>query len=553
MARPDSPPAFAPGALGLTRRRFLVVGAGAAATLIGASCGVIATPVPSAPTAAASPPPPSPDPPGTPSATASPAPTPRPSLPSLVSAPNRVALENQLAGDGAWLLPFNNRGDVEGYFSQASASAGDQLQLYARATGSRPCRKMDVALYRLGWYGGAGGRMVQRWKGVALESQPDPVMDPTTGLTRAPWSPALTLTVPAEWTSGLYLAVMRPQDGEPRYATFVVREPAPAAPILVLSAATNHQAYNHWGGKSLYTIRSNGAPTCAGDPRAVMVSFDRPYRDFRGAGLELRWENNFVRWVEAQRYNIAYAADSDLQRDPSITRGRRLIVFAGHPEYVSPAMRATLDEAVAAGTNLAFFSGNELYWRVRLEDGPTGPGRTVVCYRDPRIDPMVGVDSSRVTNQWREEPNARPESLLIGQMYGHVVEASADFVCSAPSHWIYVGTGMRAGDSIPKLVGQEYDRYFPEPHLHPPGTEILAVSPVQPHFESVPSASEPWPAVANATIYTAPSGATVFSAGTMQWSWGLDGWNNPGWRGEPTPVDPRAQRITANVLDRLGS
>jgi hypothetical protein len=378
-------------------------------------------------------------------------------------------------------------------------------------------------------------------------------MDPSTGLIRAPWSAALTFAAPDDWASGIYLAVLRPEDGEPRYATFVLRETVATAPILLLSAATNHQSYNHWGGKSLYTIRSSGPDTIAGDPRAVMVSFDRPYRDFRGAGLELRWEYNFIRWAEAQGYHVGYAADPDLQRLPAVVRGRRLIVFAGHPEYVSPGMRTTLEDSIAAGTNMAFFSGNEVYWRVRLEDSTLGPARTVVCYRYPRIDPMFGVDDSRVTNQWREEPNANPESLLLGQMYGHVVEYSADFVCYAERHWVYEDTGMTRGTWIAKLVGQEYDRFFPDPELHPPGTEILAISPVRPHFESVPSADEPWPAVANATIYTAPSGATVFAAGTMQWSWGLDDWNNPGWRGERTPVDPRAQRITANVLDRLGA
>jgi hypothetical protein len=462
-------------------------------------------------------------------------------------------MENQLPGDEKWQLPFNDLGDVEGHFSQTSVAPEEELQLHASPTGDRACAKMDVVLYRLGWYGGAGGREVGRWTGIRLCPQPAPVRDPTSGLIRAPWEAALSFTVPGDWASGLYLAVLQPKDGEPRYATFVLRESTPAAPLLLLSAATTHQAYNHWGGKSLYTIRSCGANTVAGDPRAVMVSFDRPYRDFRGAGLELRWEHNFIRWAEAQGYDLAYATDTDLQRLPSVVRGRRLLIFAGHPEYCSPAMRATLEEAVASGTSLAFFSGNEIYWRVRLEDGPRGPARTVVCYRDPRIDPMVGIDESRVTNQWREEPKARPESLLIGQMYGHVVECSADFVCYAESHWIYQGTGLTRGAWIPKLVGQEYDRYYPEPELHPPGTEILAVSPVRPHFESTPSANEPWPAVANATIYTAPSGAIVFSAGTMQWSWGLDGWNSPGWRGERTPVDPRAQRITANILSRLGS
>ena len=144
-------------------------------------------------------------------------------------------------------------------------------------------------------------------------------------------------------------------------------------------------------------------------------------------------------------------------------------------------------------------------------------------------------------------------------MYGHVVLTPADFVCSAPDHWIYEGTGLRAGDAITNLVGQEYDRFWPDPALSPPGTQVLAISPVNPnlgHDVGVYGAGtpdDPQLPVHNATIYTAASGATVFSAGTMQWSWALDDWGSPEFEGIRTPLDPRVARITANILDRLGA
>jgi hypothetical protein len=39
----------------------------------------------------------------------------------------------------------------------------------------------------------------------------------------------------------------------------------------------------------------------------------------------------------------------------------------------------------------------------------------------------------------------------------------------------------------------------------------------------------------------------------MQWSWGLDDWGNQEFQGVHTQVDPRAQRITENILTRLGA
>jgi hypothetical protein len=143
-------------------------------------------------------------------------------------------------------------------------------------------------------------------------------------------------------------------------------------------------------------------------------------------------------------------------------------------------------------------------------------------------------------------------------MYGHMVLTPTDFVCSAPDHWLYDGTGMRSGDGIANLIGQEYDRFWSEPGFAPAGTQIVSTSPTKPNLGHAvdiygpPPANEPWPPMHNSTIYTAPSGATVLSAGTMQWSWALDNWGSPDWEGIRTPVDERVARMTANVLDRLG-
>jgi hypothetical protein len=469
--------------------------------------------------------------------------------------PARVLRENLRPGTNAWELPLHGTGNAEAYASNASVAEGDRLEL--RVASSLP--RADVTLYRLGWYGGLGARVVARWSGVAIASRGDSTADPVSGLIRCAWAPAVTTTVPQGWVSGLYLAVVSPDGGSPQYSHFVVREARPTAPILVVSAATTHQAYNAWGGKSLYPDESTGAPTITGLANAVTASFDRPYADGRGAGLVLRWEYPFVRWVESRGYDVGYAADLDLERFPDIVAGRRLLAFVGHPEYWSGAMRATLEGAIAAGTNVAFFSADELYWRVRYESQAGGRYRTVTCYRRTDIDPQAAADPSQATVKWRDPPLRQPESLVIGQMYGHVVLAPGAFVCSAPDHWIYAGTDMRAGDAIPNLVGQEYDRVFPSRELSPPGLEIVAVSPVAPNLghESELSGGaapdEPVPPVANATVYTAPSGATVFSAGTIQWSWALDAWGSPEFEGVHTAVDPRVARITANVLDRLGS
>jgi hypothetical protein len=268
--------------------------------------------------------------------------------------------------------------------------------------------------------------------------------------------------------------------------------------------------------------------------------------------------------MEGSGYDVAYAADLDLARDPGIVAGRRLIIIVGHPEYWSAAMRSALEGAIAAGTNVAFFSSNEMYWQVRFDDAVSNPAavpgsfRTITCYRDANLDPLSASDPAHTTVQWAQPPVNDPESRVIGEMYGHMMERPADWIVTAPDSWIYAGTGLTAGEAITNLVGQEYDQFRPQ--LAPPGAnvQIVATSPVEPDLlsqteaDATPAPDEPAAAVQNATIYTAPSGATVFAAGTMQWGWALDPWGNFSYRGVHTPVDPRAKLIAANILGRLG-
>jgi hypothetical protein len=466
--------------------------------------------------------------------------------------PGRAARENLRRGTDAWELPLRGTGDAEAYVGAVSVAEGDRLAFHVASALPRA----DITLYRLGWYAGRGARVIARWRNLAIVARGDSTTDPVTGLVRCRWPEAVTVPVPQGWVSGLYLAVVSPVGGEPQYCHFVVRESRATAPILFVSSATTHQAYNAWGGKSLYPDASTGAPTITGESNAVTASWDRPYADQRGAGLVLRWEYPFVRWLEAGGYDVAYATDMDLERFPEIATGRRLLLFVGHPEYWSAPARKTLEAAIAAGTNVAFFSANEIYWRVRYDPLAGGQYRTVTCYRKANIDPLADVDPSVATTQWRALPDQHPESLVIGQMYGHIVIAPGNYVCSNANHWIYAGSGMARGDSILNLIGPEYDRVWPA--LAPPGLEILAISPVTPNFghdrgvEDASLPNEPNPPVHNATIYTAPSGATVFSAGTIQWSWALDDWGSPESAGVRTPLDARVGRITANILGRLG-
>lgn len=436
---------------------------------------------------------------------------------------------------------------IAGYVSQASAAPGDRLAVHVDSAVG-----FDIEWYRLGWYGGRGGRLVRVDRGLGALPGPAPQVDPATGRAEAPWEASLELEIPPDWPSGMYTAVLRPIDGHPGYAPFIVkRGSGTPAPVLFISAAITWQAYNMWGGANLYDASVADSPEISQGRRALEVSFDRPYALHYGAGYQQRWELQFVRWQEREARDVDYAADVDLELDPGILDGRRLIVFAGHHEYWSRAMRTALEGAVAAGTNVLFLSANEVYWQVRLEPSPLGPARRVTCYKSARLDPFALTRPELTTSRWREPPVNDPEAPLIGQMYGHVVRRPADWIAISTDHWLYDGTGFRDGDRLVNLVGQEYDSFFPQ--LANPGTVLLAQSPVdaviRPDQRSGPFVS---PAVHTATMYTASSGATVFAAGTFQWSWAIDEFGERSYLGFATPYDERVVRMTRNLFDRLG-
>ncbi len=537
-----------PGGPTLSRRSLLAGGLLLAAAPLAAACGQApAPPSGPSPTPAGATPPPTPSGPASPSPTALPPASPGPSPAPVRS--DALAAENGLAGSAAW----DRRraiGAAEAYLGAASAAPGGAVVLHARGSGP-----VDVEWYRLGWYGGAGARLLRTDRAVALGRQPAARVDPATGLAEARWGPALTTTAPIGVPSGMLLAVLRDRAGRGVASVPLVLRPDPLAarraPVLFVSAAATWQAYNPWAGVDLYANTAGAPVPPSRGRRAVRVSFGRPYQLDGGAGLLRRWEIQFVRWMERSGRDVEYIADVDLEQNPSLADGRRLLVMAGHPEYWSRPMRTRVEAAVASGTNVAFLTGNEVYWQVRLEDGPAGPGTRIVCYKSRTLDPMTASQPALTTCRWRDAPVSDPEATLVGQMSSGIVRRVRDWIVESPDHWLYEGTRLRSGDALRNLVGQEFDSLVPD--LAPPGTVVLAASPVDRDVRGRGATpSPPAHATHNATVYTAQSGATVIAAGTFQWSWAIDGYGVRSYLGVRTPLDDRVARMTRNLFDRLG-
>ncbi len=469
-----------------------------------------------------------------------------------------VAEENQLPGSADWRVTKPSLvGEIAGYAGQASVNRGDTLDLYV-STGKQGA-KYDVDVYRMGWYGGAGARAVRSIRNIDGEDQGrwDPLrglqdcrsckLDPSTLLLEANWKRSLQVKVDRDWVSGYYLVKLHDDaTGTESYVPFVVRDDASTAPILVQASTNTWEAYNTWGDASLYGSFGADRKYVAKTRRAYRVSYDRPYdmtiRDTKndGAGDFFSWEYNFVRWAESRGYDMTYTTDVDVSlRGAELTK-RRLFVSLGHDEYWTKQQRDAVEAARDAGVNLAFLGGNEVYWQGRLDPSTAGvAARVLTVYKDASLDPMTRTNPKEATILFKDPPVSRPQSMLSGLAYGS--NATPDYQPWRPvstDHWIFEGAGIVSGQSFPGIVGYEYD-HMAVPDERPPGLTVVGSSPVNGFLGSDTAVS---------SIYQAPSGATVFAAGTVAWSWGLDDF---GHEDRGAFADDRLRRVTANILDRL--
>lgn len=433
-----------------------------------------------------------------------------------------IAEENAKPGTTDWHIPDDRAmwAKVQGYASATSINFSESVTIYV----STAAKSWQVSAYRIGYYGGPGGRLVWRSAPQPGVNQPKATVENPTKTWSAPWTPSLTIDTDETWPPGQYLLRLESDNGGATFVPLVIRDDGSRSDILMQSAVTTWQAYNGWGGASIYTGNSG---------RADVVSFDRPYTG-NGSGEFLGREFEFIWFVERVGYDVSYWTNIDLHERGELALNHRGIIIPGHDEYYTVQMRTNLETARDAGVNLGFFGANNVYRRIRLENSPSGSSRKMVNYRDASRDPLNGKNPAEVTTSFREAPNANPESSLIGNYY-ECNPVSADWVVGDASVWMFEGSGFKNGDRVPKMVGNEYDRVT-QGVPTPANIQVIAHSPVT--CKTLTS----W---ANSTWYSAPSGAGVFSAGTFGWSPTVDAICP---NGPDTNVECRVVKVTENIL-----
>ena len=500
-------------------------------------------------------------------------------------AANRIVEENRLPGAPSSEWDVNGWGDpsIQGFGHEISIEPGGTID-FRIDTDSTDYR---IDIYRMGWYAGLGARLVDTVApSVPLpQAQPEGLRDPATRLYDCGnWAVSASWTAPEDAVSGIHFARLVRQDPEPEPAPwradhsltppaarpeavahaygslghgrlrialreprashiyFVVRDDASRSDILFQTADTTWQAYNRYGGHCTYGRLDPEHPRQhGGPPRAFKVSYNRPLetRHYRAVNTVFNAEYPFVRFLEANGYDVSYTTGVDSDRRGELISNHRLFLSVGHDEYWSGRQRRNVEAARDAGVHLAFFSGNEVFWKTRFEpgiDASEEPYRTLVTYKETHADAKIDPVPDVWTGTWRDSrpfnpEGPQPENALTGTIF--TVNAWRNDPIIVPAEYARLRfwrntdvARLEAGGRavlLKGLLGHEWDEDL-DNGFRPAGLFRLSETTIDnvPYIQDCGSVYDSGTATHHLTLYRHASGALVFGAGTVQWSWGLD-------------------------------
>ncbi|AMA61177.1 hypothetical protein BCCGELA001_10900 [Bradyrhizobium sp. CCGE-LA001] len=488
-----------------------------------------------------------------------------------------MVLENQKAGNpqSEWDIVGAGSSNIEGFATDISINRGNRVDFKINTNSSN----YRIDIYRLGYYGGMGARKVATIQHMGVQNQPTPLRDAATGLVDAGnWSVSASWDIPADAVSGVYIAKLVRQDGTAgaNHIPFIVRDDSSTSDVVFQTADTTWQAYNGWGGANFYG--GNGPATGQGAGRAYAVSYNRPIATRGNVGTYagpqdylFGAEYSAIYWLEQNGYDVSYMSGVDVDRYGSLLLNHQLYLDVGHDEYWSGQQRANVQAARDAGVNLAFWSGNEMYWRTRWGNSISSDAtayRTLISYKET-WSPGASIDPS---DQWtgtfrdpRLSPPAVgggiPENALIGQMFqvddvgqgGGLESITIPYDDANLRFWRNTSVAnLQPGQTATltkNYLGYEWDE-APDNGFDPAGLVRLSSTtvPVNTYLLDYGNTTGPGVSTHNLTLYRAPSGALVFGAGTVYWSWGLSDNHDLA----PTPTDPRVQQAMINLLAEMG-
>src|SRR6516225_1628336 len=487
-------------------------------------------------------------------------------------APNKIVTENLNTGtpQSVWAIhgSIANQGDsqIEGFATQISTNAGQTVSFKIDTASSG----YTLDIYRLGYYGGNGARLITTMHHSGADNQPNPIFNSATNTVDAGnWSVTDSWTIPSTAASGVYFAKLTTDAGNfQNMIPFIVRNDGTASDILFQTSDTTWEAYNPWGGYDLYF-----GPSGTRSDRAYAVSYNRPIAmnsTVNGVGPQdflFGEEYAAIYWLEQNGYNVSYISGIDAATNAGLLRNTKAYIDVGHDEYWSQSQFANVKAAADAGIDLAFLSGNQIYWDTALApsfDSSHTANRTVVEYKDiwsgTQLDPNGTSNGGAGLFRDPVYGPGTPENSLSGTIFtvdgtvGRPLDnISIPAIMSQLRFWRNTSIASGNGGTLTGLLGFEWDSDL-DNGFRPTGLIDLSST-----TENVGTllldnglTDGPGTATHSLTLYRdTTSGALVFGAGTVMWSWGLSNQYAP-FNGLTAPVSAAVQQSMVNLFADMG-
>lgn len=477
---------------------------------------------------------------------------------------NAIVCENSQPGTplSDWYSP-GSWGDIEAFPTTTSVAVGGTINFSVSSPVS-----YKVEIYRLGWYGGDGARLMPTSPTTIYPAvtQPDCDKSASTGMVDCGnWSVSMSWTVPSTAVSGVYLAEFDQSDNQGLMPyPFVVTNPSSTSDMVVQTSDQSWQAYNMWGGADLY--EGNGP---APDGRDYAVSYNRPM-DVAGENGIFGSEYPMIEFLERNGYDVSYLSSVDITQNPGLLLNHKVFVSSGHDEYWDQQQFDAATAAKDAGVNEAYFSGNDVFWRTVLQPSIANgaANRTIDEYKMTKLEyPQpdgVADPSGQWTGTWMDPAGAatgaEPENQLTGTLFnvnGYRADAiTVSYPYSQDRIWRNTSVAsLTSGQTYTMqtgTLGYEWDSDINNA-TRPPGEIDMSSTTVAITNGTL---RQDWgnlygngTATHSLTEYRDPkSNALVFSSATVQWAWGLGTVHAD----LTTTEDPVMEQATVNLFADMG-
>ena len=502
-----------------------------------------------------------------------------PAAPAQAACANPIACENQLPGTPQSVWDVSDYSTtIQGFADPFSVNIGNSINFKIES----PASSYKIDIYRMGYYGGDGARLITSLAPNISVSQSQPACstNTVTGLVDCGnWGVSATWNVPTTAVSGVYFARIYRTDGTSgaNQIPFVVTDNSSHSDILFMTSDETWQAYNNWGGYDFYTGDSTGSPWCCSalNPgRGVQISYNRPFATRydsdspNGQDFFFYAEFPMIQFLEKNGYDVSYVSQVDVAQPGAalMIEQHKVLMNTGHSEYWDAGGMANITAARNAGVNLAFFTGNTAWWKTRWANSQFGnePYRTLITYKESldstESDPA---DPPTWTGAWRDlrfspPGDASPENALTGQLWDVNCCSYADTASSGYSKLqIWKNTAVAslpAGQTYTmpgETLGYEWDSDV-DNGFRPAGEIDMSKTCEDPVLQRLLTVREEFvsdQACNSLTLYRASSGALVFDAGTIQWAWGLESDHDGD---SQNPPDPAMQQASVNLFAMMG-